>query len=205
MKPFRQWNAQDFIEFGKKIDKKTWIKIGAGSVGTVVFIFFIVWPAWINRIGLKSKIAEIEGQIRQVETLQIRKPVLIKTKEDSIKFIKNVKESLFQAEETSLLLGAISKLADESKVSIIASSPKDFLDKFPEPFNQQYQASLYDFSIEGGYHEIGNFISRIESNPKLLRIQEFSLRPSQENEKMHLANMTISAVSFKVQEPTTAK
>ena len=204
MKPFTQWTSADVLEFLKSVDKKTWIKIGVGSGIGILFIVFIGIPAWFVRPGIKSRLSDIQGQIQMVETLKLKKPLLLKSKTEVLNFIQTSKEKLFKPGETSLLLGAISRLADESKVSIIASSPKEATEKFPAPFDAKYEANLYDFTIEGGYHEIGTLIGRIESNPKMFRIQDFQLRPNQTKgkEATQVASMTVAAVSVKEGAPT---
>ena len=131
MKPISQWTSTDVIELLKSIDRPTWIKIGSGAGAGILFIVFIAIPAWLLRPGLKGRLSDIEGQIKMVETLTLKKPILLKTKADTIAFINGSKERLFKSGETSLLLGTISKLSNESKVSIIASSPKEVPEKFP--------------------------------------------------------------------------
>ena len=104
---------------------------------------------------------------------------------------------MYKPGESSLLLGVISKMAEESKASVIASKPTEYAEKFPLPFNDQYEGNSYDFSLEGGYHDLGTFISKIESNDKLLRVQSFSIRPQEDGAEKHLADVNLSAVSFK--------
>lgn len=197
MKPIQQWTTADISEWIKTRDKKSWIKIGGGAVAALVVLFVFVIPGWITRPLVKNKIKSLEIQISTTQTLFKRKPELMRNKEEFYNFLSQAKARLYKPGESSLLLGSISKLAQESKIAIISSSPKDFQGKFPEPFNQTYEANAYDFSAEGGYHELGQFISKIESNPKLLRIELFSLKPEEEVANKHMLHMSLSAVSFK--------
>lgn len=185
------------IDFFKKVDKKTWIQLGAAAVGLLVLAFVVVWPAWFKRLEIRKQIKMIEGQIQSVETLSLKKAEWLKNKESYFKLIQGAKGRLHQPGETALLLGAISKLAKESGVSIVSSQPKESASKFPPPFDGLYEASLYDFTIEGGYHDLGKFASQVESNPKLLRIQVFNLKPKEGTPKIQTAGISLSAVSFK--------
>lgn len=197
MKPFYQWTGEDLVFFLKSVDKKTWIKVGIGAaIFTVIFVVFI-WPAWFSRVEVKNKIKGIETQIIRLQTLRRKEKGWMQDKEDYQNFIQEVKERLHAATETSLLLGLISKLASQSDVSIIASRPHNTSPEFPKPFDAVYEAHLYDFTVEGGYHEMGEFISRIESNPKILQIQLFHMNPREKNPGVHIANLTISAASGK--------
>lgn len=201
MKPINEMTSADVLALIKGVDKKTWIKIGVGSLVFMIFLNFIGGPAWIQRWEVKGKTKSVKEQIRNLQTMVVRKPVLQKTKEKQVAYINNAKEKLYQPGETSLLLGAVSKMANESKISIISSSPKEFNEKFPAPFDTQYEANLYDFTVEGGYHEVATLIATIESNPKLLRVQTFQLKPNLNKAQggKIISTLTISAVSAKEQ------
>lgn len=200
MKPLNQWTAADVInllELLKKVDKKIWIRVGIGVVAFAILFGLIIWPAWFRRVQIRSQIAKVKGQIITVETLNRKKPEWLQNQSDYTKFIQSAKERLYMPGETSLLLGAIAKLADESKINIVASRPKDLVDKFPVPFDEQYEGNIYDFTVEGSYHALGEFISKIESNPKLLRVRLFLLDPKEVSPETHIADVSLSAVSFK--------
>lgn len=195
MKPLNQWTTSDLIDLAKKVDVKIWIKIGIGmAIASVVVIFFI-WPAWFERTKVLGQIRTIQGQIETLEMLTSKKDEWLKNQTEFKKFIQDTRTRLFQSSETSLLLGTISKLADESKVSIIASRPKDAAEEIPAPFKQQYKENLFDFTVEGTYHAVATFVSRIESNPKLLRIQAYQLKPREKSPETHLGDITMSAIS----------
>ncbi len=197
MKPINQITTSDIVAFVQGVDKKTWIKIGAGAAIFAVFYFLILDPAWFKRPKVYTSIRAVEAQIIGVKTSMRKRPDWIRDRESFQKFIKESKERIYAPGESSLLLGHISKLAEESKVTIVASKPKEYSGKLPAPFDKQYEANVYDFTIEGGYHEIGNFIGKIESNPKLLRVQLFNISAREEDPKIHLVDLSLSAVSFK--------
>jgi hypothetical protein len=197
MKPINQWTTADILDLVKSVDKKTWIKIGIGAAIALVVIYLIVWPAWFERPAIKNKNKALENQIMQTNALFKRKPELEKSKGEYAKIIEGAKSRLYQPGESSLLLGVISKMAQEANVSIIASRPKPFEGTFPAPFNTLYEASSYDFTVEGKYHDMGRFISSIESNAKLLRIEKFLLKPQEKSPDKHLGELSLTAVSYK--------
>ncbi|MSR76977.1 MAG: hypothetical protein EXS63_01950 [Candidatus Omnitrophica bacterium] len=204
MKPITEWTSEDILELLKSIDRPTWIRIGVGSGIGILFILFIAIPAWFTRPGLKSRLADIQGQIQMAEILTLKKPQLLKSRTEAVNFIKTVKGKLFKPGETALLLGTISKLANESKVAIVSSSPKEVSEKFPAPFDTLYEANLCEFTLEGGYHEIGTLAARIESHPKLFRVQNFQIHPSLVKGKevtTQMASLTVAAISLKEGSP----
>ncbi|MBI3314151.1 MAG: type 4a pilus biogenesis protein PilO [Candidatus Omnitrophica bacterium] len=197
MKPIQQWNKEDIIDFFKKVDKKTWIKIGViAGLGLIVFVV-VIWPAWFKRVQVHADIKNVKAKIESIELLRHKKSEWIHNKTDYGRYVQDVKQKLYTSGESSLLLGEVSKLAKDSGVSIIASSPQEAPVKFPEPFIQNYEARYYDFVIEGGYNALGKFASKIESYPKLLRIQRFHITPREDNPTSHLADIRLAVVATK--------
>jgi hypothetical protein len=197
VKPLAQWNFVDIWIALKAVRKGDWIKIGGGAAAGVVFVFAIAWPAWIERADVQGKMKGIEGRRISYDTMVRMKPAMLAERQKTREFIDQVKSRLYGIQEASLLLGAVAKIAVLSRVTIVASSPKETKETFPPPFNLQYQASLYDFTVEGSYHDIGKFISLIESNPKLLRIQKFDLVTKGQDPQTQVADITLSATARK--------
>lgn len=202
MKPLNQLTAQEIVEYFKKVDRKTWIKIACAIVVALIVIVGFIWPAWVTRLELRNKIKMTQGQILAMGSLSQNKPKLLKSKEDYSAFIKTSKDSLFRPGEAALLLGTIAKFANDSKVNLVASNPKEYRDKFAAPFDGLYEGFLYDFTLEGGYHDLAEFIAKIETNPRLLRIEEFHLASLGAGENLQdehrlLATITLSAVAMK--------
>lgn len=197
MKPLNQLTPGDILELLKQIPPKVWIMIAAGGAGAAVFFAVIFTPAWVLRPQIKNQIKNIEGQMITTRGLLLKQPELIRNKDNFLKVSQEVKNRLYLPGEASLLLGAISRLAQESNVSVVASNPKKFEGKFPAPFDAQYEGNAYDFTVEGGYHELALFISKIENNSKVLRVQNYNIRPQEKTPNKHLAEISLSAVSTK--------
>lgn len=197
MKPLNQITPSDIAVWVKGVSPKTWGIIAGAAVGVVGLIHLIFIPAWIERPKIKGQIKSIESQMITTRGLLLRQPELIKNKDAFLKLSEEVKKRLYQPGESSLLLGSISKLAQESSVSVVSSNPKKFEGKFPAPFDVQYEANAYDFTLEGGFHELALFISKIENNSKILRIQTCNVIPQDKTAGKHLAQISLTAVSKK--------
>ena len=197
MKSIKQLTKDDVLNFFKKVDKKTWIKLGVAVGSLLIFIGFVVWPAWVTRIGVRQQVTDLKAQIMTTQNLLHRQPQLLKDKEKYLATSHEVKSRLFESGGGALLLGVISKMAQESNVSIVSSSPKPFDGKFPPPFDGLYEASAYDFTVEGGYHDLAMFVSKIENYEKILRIQTYHVAPQDKSPEKHLADISLTAVSVK--------
>ncbi len=192
-----QLTPADILAMLKKVDKKTWIKVGSAAAVLGVLLYVLIIPAWFKRVEVKTQVQALKGQVSTTYNLFRKKPELLRIKEDCLKASKEARDRMYTPGEASLLLGTISKMAQASNVTMLASKPKAAEGKFPKPFDDQFEASLYDFTVEGGYHAVGDFISRIESNDKILRILSLTIRVKENSPQAHLVDISISAVSTK--------
>ena len=194
MKPLNQWTLADIIGFIKGVDKKTWIAIAAGSVGSLLLLVFLISPAWIERPMLRRDIQSMEAQILQVNTLDKKRHVWEEDQKVFDALIKKTQERLFTTESLGLLLGQVSKRANDSRVDVLASKPITENLAFAAPYHLKYQPSGYEFTVQGGYHELGRMVSRIESHEKLLRIQSIQIIPSGKVPDRHIAELKLWAI-----------
>jgi Tfp pilus assembly protein PilO len=199
MKPIQQWTSKDIVDYVNSIDKKTWVKIIVAAIVIALFFWFIAEPAWIKRIQIIRRVKDIDARVAKFEALRSSKPKMIEEREEASRFIQHAKERLYAQHEISLLLGTISRFAESSHVTIVSSSPRDISKEkeFPEPFNQQYRQTLYDFTVEGSYHDLGKFTALIESSPKLLKIQKFNILKKESDPQVEIVELTLSATSYK--------
>ncbi len=197
MKPVTQWTARDIVAFIQSFDMRTRILAATGLAFMIIFTVFIALPAWVDRPAIIEKIKTIQLQRMSYQNLVRIKPQMIEERKRAAEYIQRAKDRLYSSQEASLLLGAISRLAKETRVTILSSKPKELENVFPAPFNDQYQAFIYDFTVEGAYHDIGRFVSKIESNPKLLRIQRIRILPKDATSNIQTADLELSATSFK--------
>src|SRR3990167_7340709 len=123
-KPVTQWTGSDIVEMLKSLDRKTWTKIGIISSVSLLLIIFYLWPAWVGRGLNKRQIMERKGMIQKIENLEKQRPYLTEENGEIGEFISKTKNGLYTAQEAPLLLGVISRLAQESGVAIVASNPQ---------------------------------------------------------------------------------
>ena len=201
-------NSADFASFFEVFDhlkllkKGDWIKIGIVTCIAAIFLVFIAWPAWGGRLDLQGKIKGLEGREISFETMRKSKPKMIAERQSASELIRRAKEQIHSAAEASLILGSVSKLANEAEVIIISSNPRDSESKFPAPFSQNYYVCNYDFNVEGKFHDIGKFISLVENSPKLLKITHCKITLRDQTDKdafpaLENVELTLSAIAQK--------
>ncbi len=203
MKMPNQWTTGEVIEFAKRVDKKTWVAVAIGSVVFFLVIVFLVFPAWIERPLLRRDVESMQAQIRQVNALSQKRAGWEKDEKILGALIEKTRVRVFTQDELGLLLGQVSKKASESRVDVLASKPMTEQTVFPAPYGAKYQPSGYEFTVQGGYHDIAYLASRIEGNEKLLRIQSLRIVASEKSPERHITGLKIWA--FVVPPPSAVK
>ena len=194
MKPLNQYSFADVRDFVKSVDKKTWMIVLSASVGLLVAVVFFVIPAWIERPLLRRDIESMESQIRQINAMNEKRPGWEESQRVFGSLIQKTQGRVFTPEDLGLLLGHVSKMADESGVDVLASRPSAEKTVFTAPYHLKYQPAGYEFTMQGGYHELGDLASRIETNEKLLRIQSLEILPEEKTPGRHIAELKLWAI-----------
>lgn len=194
MKPINQQTIVEVMGFLRGVDKKTWVTVLSSAVGGLLFIVFIVFPSWIERPMLRKNIQSMETQIRQVQTLSQKRGDWEKNQKEFGSLIEKTQARVFTADDMGVFLGQVSKMASESRTEVQTSNPLNEKAVFAEPYNLKYQPSGYEFTVEGGYHDLGNLVSRLESHEKLLRIQSMKIVPSEKTPGRNIAELKLWAI-----------
>jgi Tfp pilus assembly protein PilO len=193
MKPLNLLFAE-VIAFLKSVDKKVWVAGVLCTIGFFLVVVFLVIPAWIERPMLRRDIQSMETQIRQVNDLNKKRPEWEENQKVFGSLIESTRARVFTDEEMDMLLGSTSKMASESRVEVLASKPLTEKVAFAAPYHLIYQPRGYEFTVQGGYHDLGNLMSRIESHGKLLRIQSLEIVPDKKTPERHIAELKLWAI-----------
>jgi hypothetical protein len=194
MKPVRPFNKEEVISFLKKIDKKTWGSLAVNFVGIILAWIFFIEPAWFARPRMRDEMQKIDVQLKQFQTLGQKRPVWTDNEKAFSRIINETKARIYKEGESALLLGQVSRLADEARVDVMASKPIKATVSFPDPFQNIFNPVAYDFTLRGGYHSLGQLIAGIENYPKLLRIQSIQITGSNDSPEKSIAQLELVAL-----------
>ena len=194
MKSLKSLPLANVFSFLGSLDRKTWLIIFCGIVLFVLILFFLIIPAWVERPALRRDIQSMSAQIRQVTELNKKRGQWEEDQKVFAALLERTRARVFTDEDMGLLLGLVSKMASESRVDLLASKPMTEKAVFAAPYHLKYKPSGYEFSVQGGYHDLGVFVSRIEGHEKLLRIHGLEIIPTEKTPERHIANLTLWAI-----------
>ncbi len=125
----------------------------------------------------QKQTAEIENIQKDIAEEQQKGAVLTRIAvTESI--IKRYSQYLPSAKDNQWILGQLGDIADQIGVSLISISPR------PPKEGDKYVLLSVDAEIRCDYNQFGNFISKLESSPQLIRLDDVQLtviRESRDN------------------------
>lgn len=200
-KPFYQWTGQEILEYYKKLPIKTRIRLVASAVGGLIFLILVAWPAWVSRLQEKSQVESLSIQIQMAQAQINQEPALLKQRKEQEDFIRQTHERILREGEGEKVVGILASIAEQSHVTLLGTEPtQEFQpgeeEGLPAPFNKRYRRTSYIVSLEGGYHPLAEYVSRLEDHQKIFRIDELSIVPKEENVKIHTAQVLVSAFAL---------
>lgn len=151
----------------------------------VVLITFLlgVIPSGTGWFQTLSELGRIKSQTRAAVEKIRNLPQLHKTRENYLIQISEYEKKLFDEDEISGLIGVISEMAKESELTIRSSKQRDYKGDDLIKKNPFYRPFLLELKLAGGYHNLGQFVNRLERYKKLILVDEMNVLPSEEKDK----------------------
>lgn len=163
------------------------------AVALVIDVFFILLPLTAKNFRLKSQIVAIRkdmgllsGQAADISSIKNRlEAAKIEQRE--------CEKRLPKEDEVSVIIGGISAIAGKAGVEMIAVKPVK-LDAAEKPSAED--KILHEVPIEifakGGYHQIGQFINKLESLDKFVEIKDIEITADKATPRRHFFRLLVS-------------
>ena len=175
------------------VDRRTLIQNGIAAGAFLIFVFLFLFPLLARNKGAADEVNQLKSKIANARSTIGRLPEMRKQKEAFGARMEQVRKGFFKAEEAKQLIEIISKTASESRVRITASQPGGQELTIPPPFDQVYRPVTYELNVEGGYHDLGLFLYRLEHYSKNFAIRDFKMISDKNTPGTHKGVITLSA------------
>lgn len=200
-KPFYKWTSKEMADYLKGLDRKTQVRILAISLGSLAFLIFIAWPAWILRPQIQSRLDTLRIQNRTAQTTIYQEPKILEERKEHEAMVAQAAGRLLKEGEGERVVGILAGLAEKSRVSLVSVEPEsddpEAGAKLAPPFDAKYRRFSYWVTVEGGYHSLAQFVSEIENHPKILRVEELRIAAKEETPRAHLGQALVSAFALR--------
>ena len=190
-------SGKEILKYFRQLDRKSQIRLGATSGLGIFFVFFIAWPAWVVRPQVESQIRGLRENLTLAESKIRLEPKILEEQRQYETFIQNAWGHLLTENEAQGLIGILNELGEKADVKLLSTQPQTDLPAVPDVFKGKYVATSYVLAVEGGFHALASFVSEIENYSKILRVDELSISPREEETGSLVGEVRVTAFLLK--------
>lgn len=174
--------------------------LGLGLV-FVLYVYFFLKPSVSTLADLVPKLRERKVAIKAVVDALPHKDKLYEKRRAQQKKLAKYEEKLSRERELPVLLENLSKMARSSNVKILGIKPlvagEAKQGKTPSGKDAIYQEVPIQVSAESGYHELGLFLGKLESDKRYMKVSDMKIQANRSNAKRHKVQFVVCAYTFK--------
>jgi len=166
----------------------------------VLFVLFdfvlLLKPQVSNLIKLNSKRSKIKKDVYLAKT-QIAQMGKLKEKYAFLKdSIASGQKWFISDAEIPSMLENISSLANNNQLKLMQIKPMYKKPESDKQAEEYYPLSVYIIA-QGGYHQLGRFINRLENNKIFIKLNELDILPDQRNYLTHNIKLILNIFLLK--------
>lgn len=177
------------------------------STGVVLYVFFMLTGGLRKQVSqLNDQVKSAKDQLRVLELTTANETGLRKQQEDLEKLVKDLRDSLPAEDQEDQVIKLLSDLAGQSQVKIQTIFPhraarevkeikpeKDAKGK-PIPVEAQvYKKVLIQIDALSGFHQLGRFISLVETGDRPMQVHTLRISADPKEPKRHHVKLLIES------------
>ena len=120
---------------------------------------FFVKPIFVKLKSVKTETAAIGQKKTAVENISALK-----------RRFESYEKSLSPVQQLPWLIEESNRIASESHLTLVSAAPAG------DQISEDYKKITLRIEARGGYHELGDFVSRIENLPRFIKISDLHAR-----------------------------
>lgn len=187
-------NVPALGEIFRSPERKTIAVVAAIAVVGVAYLFFAAVPQFLRVRSLSKEIAATSDGIKATES-EIRQLAAYQKalEENRDQIAASEKRLLSQESDIPGLLETLSAMAKSTGVKIVGIRPVRPEGGFSGARGGGYLEAPILINAKSGYHELGDFVSRIESAEKCLTIADIDVASNPASPKKHDVTLLVMA------------
>jgi Tfp pilus assembly protein PilO len=172
--------------------------LGLGGVILWVYGVYILGPLMRDAADVRRQTHTARQQLKALEFTTANEPMLQEQSRQLDQSVVALRRLLPGEEELSTVIERLSGFASEAKVKIVTISPRPVDARSTEakpadPASAYYKTIPIHIDAEAGYHELGSFLSLVESDSKPLRVFSLKISSDANEPKQHRIKLVIRA------------
>lgn len=190
-----------------KREQRTVLLVGVLALGILwLYTASIITPLMREASTLGQQVRSAREELRAMERATANEVMLRQQHRNVERAVLSLRELLPSDEELPTSIEFLSELARQSNLKIQAIFPQRREDSEPAPSTPAADVSAYtevpiQIDALAGYHQLGSFISLIESSQRPMRLSSLRVSSNPKEPRWHLVKLVID-VYFATTETT---
>ena len=202
-----KFDLNKIIESFNKLNDQARYGVLAGLVVLILVldVFFLVLPQWGSINDISAQISKLTTDTQQVLVDRQRIGQLRKNLETDRLQLKMLSGKVRPVQEVPIILGIISRVANENGVKIDQLTPeKNLQESLKAAGEAKYYALPIVIKARCGYHMFGHFLNKLEGEDMYFIVKDFIIQNDGLEVNSHLFTLTIKVILLD-QSPTQSK
>lgn len=141
---------------------------------TVLLVWTYIIPEFSKTLKLYSDLQEQKAQIASVQNWQSRLDQLNEQQEKLEDYLSKIFLNLPENDQMSTIVDQVFKEAAAGNVKIIQLRPSEYIQ------HDRYLEIPISLQVRGDYHEIAQFVNRIEHSKYLMKVEQVNISSEDE-------------------------
>lgn len=179
------------IKFGKSEKQTVLLITFLFAIAAILYFYFMLLPqlgrvsaAFMRTAKARVDLASAKGGIARIGSL---KNELMELRDKMGRYDK----MLPSEQPISSLLESLSAMARESNVKIAAITPLAVKEDKARESHRVYEEVPILISAKSGYHELGNFLARLEGADRFMKIADIEIKSNSATPKRHDVDLLV--------------
>ena len=187
--------AKDLIGSLNKEKVKPYAPFVISFIGVILFFNYIFLPQNKKLQQITVKIASKKQLFSQVERTTHNLDSLRNNIAELEKEVKQLEERLPEQIEASMLIDTLKDITREANIEFVSIEPKSTKRYEQADQKQVYLELPISVRLKCGYNELIDFIRKIESSKRLMKVSDLKISANAQNMLEHDVEITISTFS----------
>lgn len=167
----------------------------AAGLGIVLFVIFLGWGYIIPEIRetyqLYSSLQEQKAEIASVQNWQSRLNSLNQQQEKLEDYLSRMFLNLPENDQMSTIVDQVFKEAESGNVKITQMRPAESIE------HDSYLEIPVFLQVQGSYHEIGQFVNRVERSKYLMKVEQVDIQSEDEQNSLLHSQIALKVIILK--------
>ncbi|NQT06523.1 MAG: type 4a pilus biogenesis protein PilO [Candidatus Omnitrophica bacterium] len=180
------------VKLGRNKREKTLLSVLFVMIIAAVYFNLLFKPSIDELMNLLPKVSVLKADLADAKELISTRKTIEQNEAQARLKMDEYKEIFPSEEEVPKLLESLSSIAGKSRVKIIGIRPFGREGLRAAEKNVVYQEIPIEIVAQCGYHELGQFLQRLETGDRFIMVKDMDINANPENIKRHNIKLILS-------------